>query len=936
MLAAAAAGIVMVGALLPVASTRAEGAEHLVISEIATGGAGASDEFIELFNPGTVDLPLAGLEVAYASASGATVSQRATWAADAPAVPPGEHLLLANAAGTHAASADVLYQGGLAEAGGTVILRWLGAATAIDAVAWGTGAGAWIEGAAAPAPPPGSSLERLTSAPDGRMQDTDDNASDFVVQPVPSPQAAGALTPAPPTPTPAPTPAATAAASPAPTPAPTATPGPTPVSIAAARALANGTPVTIEATALTGSTFSDGGGHLADDSGGIAVIVEDGSFNGGSRLVVSGTLDDRFAQRTIRARAADVRVLGPGSAPQPTIVTTGSIGEATEGRLVRLPATVRAAPTALSAALAFEVDDGSGAARVVVGSATGVDTASWATGATIEIVGIVGQRDSSGTGTSGYRVQPRSQADVLRVVAPPPDPSPSATASATPAPSPAATAVPASVTPIATARSAAAGTRHTLRGVVTLAPGVVDAETAVIQDETGAIVVRVDAQTAPLREGDVIEVDGVRSTKSGMETLRASSAARVVGSGQPGPIAVVAADVSEGIEARLVTLAGQLVGSARRAASGTVSFDLADGTGVVRVILAAALQADDSALVAGAEVEVVGVVGQETTAAEPLVGYRIWPRAPSEVRIVGSPRVEPDAPAGPVEPRTGDVSERGATIGPTATSDRTLESVGIVGLGDLRVGATLVIAGWPELGIGGLLWDGSRLVAVSADSASGLAGLGVRRPPVPLVLNGLRLIGIEPSSSVPIVALGPDAGDLTVGASLPAAPRAAVPGAGEPPAWVTLVGRVVTGDGALEVGEMRVALDIRCASPLHVSDGVLSVTGIGLADPARVIVPCDGIRAAPMLGRAVLAPSRATEPRAAPAERDDPDVSSGPDRRRTLAAWLLALGVLVVGGATLTWRRLAAVADADPAEDEGPVAEIPQLALVGLRREGGS
>ena len=78
------------------------------------------------------------------------------------------------------------------------------------------------------------------------------------------------------------------------------------------------------------------------------------------------------------------------------------------------------------------------------------------------------------------------------------------------------------MTPIGTARSAAPGTRLMLRGVITLPAGVVDAETAVIQDETGAIVLRVDAQTEALRVGDVIEVDGVRSTKSGMETLRAS------------------------------------------------------------------------------------------------------------------------------------------------------------------------------------------------------------------------------------------------------------------------------------------------------------------------------------------------------------------------------------------------------------------------------
>lgn len=938
---AAAAALVIVAGLTPIAATGAEGTGHLVISEIATGGAGASDEFIELFNPGAQDLSLAGLEVVYASASGATVSQRVAWAANAPAVPPGEHVLLANASGIHATSADFLYQGGMAESGGTVILRPVGAATAIDAVAWGTAAGVWLEGVAAPAPAPGSSLERLTSASDGRIQDTDDNAGDFVVQAVPSPQAAGALTPAPtptPVPTQVPTPAATAAAAVSPTPSATATTGPTPVSIAAARAMTNGTPVTIEATALTGSAFGDGGGHLADGSGGIAVMVEDGAFAEGARLVVTGTLDDRFAQRTIRARGFHVHAVGGGPLPQPDPVTTGSIGEALEGRLVRITATVRAAPTALSAGLAFEVDDGSGSVRVVVGSATGVDTAPWATGATVELVGVVGQRDSSGTGTSGYRVQPRAPADVLRVVMPSPVPTPSQAASAAPSPSASATPAPATVTPISAARRAPAGARLTLRGVVTLPLGVVDAETAVIQDETGAIVLRLDAQTVPLREGDVVEVDGVRSTKSGMETLRASSPPRVLGSGEAGPLAVVVADVTDGIEARLVALTGHLVGSARRAASGTVSFDLADASGVVRVVMAATLQADDSALVAGVEVEVIGVVGQETTAAEPLAGYRIWPRTPAEVRIIASPQGEPGGETNAARASAADETERGSSSTPTVVPNRSLDSVGTVGLGDLRVGATLVIADWPELGIGGLLWDGARLVAVSADSASGFTGLGARRPPFALALSGLRLVGVEPLSSVPVVALGAGAGDLTAADGPPAAPRVTVPNPGDPAAWVTLVGRVVSGDAlVMEVGERIVALDIRCGSPMPVPDGVLSVTGIGLADPARLIVPCDGIRVAPTLARTVLAPDAPEEPRAAPAPRRGPDASSSSDRRRGLAAWLLGLAVLVVGGATIAWRRLAA-AQAEPgmAEDEGPAAEGPQLTLVRLRREGGS
>ena len=130
-------------------------------------------------------------------------------------------------------------------------------------------------------------------------------------------------------------------------------------------------------------------------------------------------------------------------------------------------------------------------------------------------------------------------------------------------------------------------------------------------------------------------------------------------------MAVEAADVTEAIEARLVALTGHLVGSARRAASGTVSFDLADASGVVRVVLAAALQADDALLESGVEVEVVGIVGQETTAAQPLAGYRIWPRTAGEVRIIASPQGEPDAQARPAGTLAAEETERGASTSPT-------------------------------------------------------------------------------------------------------------------------------------------------------------------------------------------------------------------------------------------------------------------------------
>ena len=50
----------------------------LVLSEVQTGGASASDEFVEVANQGAAPVDLLGLEVVYATSSGSTVTRKAT------------------------------------------------------------------------------------------------------------------------------------------------------------------------------------------------------------------------------------------------------------------------------------------------------------------------------------------------------------------------------------------------------------------------------------------------------------------------------------------------------------------------------------------------------------------------------------------------------------------------------------------------------------------------------------------------------------------------------------------------------------------------------------------------------------------------------------------------------------------------------------------
>ena len=655
---------------------------HLVVSELMTGGAGASDEFIELQNPTSAELPLEGLEVVYVTASGATVTRKASWAAGVAGIPAGAHLLIANGAGIYAGLADVAYANGLAATGGSVALRVIGGATAIDAVGWGNAASSWLESQPAPAPLAGSSLERLPGGPVGSSQDTDDNLIDFIIQSIPDPQnsssppiPAATASPSPSavptaepsasatieptveptstqTPLEAPTGIPTTSPTPGPTssPVPTVTPIPTPatMSIAEARSLPDGTPVTVEGVTLTDSDFTDGGGYLVDASAGIAVLVSDGTFDRGQLLRVAGTIEDRYAQRTIRATADTVTNLGAVSEPSVVDASTASIDETLESRLVEVHGLIVSSATTLSTGLAWDLDDGSGAARILIGTSTGIDTSSWERGVGLTLIGVVGQRDSSGSGTSGYRIQPRDASDLLLVEpvatsSPTATPQPSSTpgpGSSSPSPTPTATAP---LVSISEARAAASGTHLRIRGVVTAPSGLIEVGSAVVQDATGGILVRIGTDVGSLALGQLVEVEGTRSTKAGMLSLRVATPPVVIGTQpDPEPARRGTGALGESEEARLAIVRGAISTAVSRPRGGNVSFAIDDGSGPIRVTISSRGGISGESLVRGAWLELRAVLAQETTGSAPSSGYRLWPRMPADLRVLAAP-VAPSA-----------------------------------------------------------------------------------------------------------------------------------------------------------------------------------------------------------------------------------------------------------------------------------------------------
>ena len=184
---------------------------------------------------------------------------------------------------------------------------------------------------------------------------------------------------------------------------------------------------------------------------------------------------------------------------------------------------------------------------------------------------------------------PRDVADVISM-APPATPAPSG--SALPSETPMASVRrSAGVTSIAAARAAAKNARFTVRGVVTLPPGIVDGQTAVIQDVSGAILLRLGGRWAASSLGERVEVDGNRSTKTGMETLRVTESAIHLGSAPARDARPPTGDAGEAHEATLVTVAGALATAPRRSSSGSVTFDIDDGQRPLKIAFGAVARA---------------------------------------------------------------------------------------------------------------------------------------------------------------------------------------------------------------------------------------------------------------------------------------------------------------------------------------------------------
>ena len=817
----------------------------LLVSEVQTGGASASDEFAEITNVGATAVDLAGLEIVYVTSTGSTVTRKATWPTSL-LLHPGRHLFIANSSGSYAGLADATYSGGFAAAGGAIVLQFVGGAP-IDAVGWGDATSAFVEGSPAPAPSVGSSIERRPGGLDGNTTDTNANALDWFIQgssnpqslaapPVPAPAASPtpsqatsepSLTPTlgpttgpttgptvvpttdasvTPTTTPMPTPTPTAGPSATPDPVPTATPelatmpattpGATPepttpgtpaatstpaaapspsalptvppvpvVSITEARGQANGTTARIVGVLTThlGALEAGRKAFVQDDTGGIALYLDvavPGVPPADTQIDVTGTLDDRFAERTLRVNVAEIISLGEMQRPPPWLQQTGDISEAVEGHRVLVEGVTVGSPTDMSDGLGLMVDDGTGPVRVIVGPGA-LGGASVPSGMRVVAVGPVGQRDSSGTGLSGYRIHATEESDFGILSSPTPSPSPTGTPAPTPTPAPTATPAPtptpipspshtpsptATVRPsptpsptgptppptigIVEARGAPFGTVVTVTGVVTSEAGRLGLPSLLaIADATGGIAVRVPDGAATPARGTTVLVKGALADPYGQLELRPTSTGfKVTGQGSlPAPRRLTAAELGEATEGRLAELTGSVAGTPKKGSNGDLTIDLIDAAGTgFRVVTDGSSGIAGTDLVKGRTYRLTGIVGQRASRKGALDGYRLYLRDRADIVAVSS-NGGPGASGGPSA-----TSGPGASGGATTTAPITTA----IALPD---GATATIEGIVTAGVS--LLDSSARRIVVQDSSAAIEVLLPSGASAPAVGTRLRITG---------------------------------------------------------------------------------------------------------------------------------------------------------------------------------------------------
>lgn len=717
-----------------------------LLSEVATGGSSASDEFVEIYNAGSAPVELGGCELAYVSASGSSVTLKVAFAAPLP-VGPGQHLLVANAAGAYAATADATYAGGLAGDGGTVVLR-RGDGGVIDALSWGTAANSYAEGAPAPAPPAGSSLERRPGSPAGNWLDSNDNSADWLVRASPHPQAMAAAPE--PTATEIPSgdptigtsdepsaelsalPSSTALPSPTALPSSTAQPSPTiaPGSIGPSGPASSPDPSPSDLESIGQARLRQPGAHvhvagsvsmapgltgsellfaIADPSGGIFVrLPSPAGLRVGQPVEAAGTLSTPYGQLEIRDLS--LLVLGPqGEAPAPVPARAADVGEGLEGSLVSLEGLVESVQGE-DGRLVFEIGDGGRSVRVFADPLTGISKADVSRGQLVRVTGVVGQHATATGNLDGYKLwlRWRDDLDVLSI-----DPGVTDYPDVDPSVEPLPSVV--FYTDLATGL-AVRGRWVDVTAIVTAPAGIIDwgGPTIVVDDETAAVAVILPDGAARPGIGERVRVVGrVSSLHNGRRVL-ATIVEPLSGGAVPVPQEVAGAVAAQD-EWRLVTVVGRITRLTRAGVRWRADLSVAGEAVAVLGEPGAGISTDG--LVPGRLAMVTGIVRRNTSDSDL---FYVIPRSAADLRL-GPP--VPTASAGSQGGSGGEGSGtgQGSTDGAAVTGG-TPGAGGITAVSDLAglVGREVTVAGLVVAvdGCVAVLDDGTGRVRLGGEAAA--------------------------------------------------------------------------------------------------------------------------------------------------------------------------------------------------------------------------
>ena len=187
-----------------------------------------------------------------------------------------------------------------------------------------------------------------------------------------------------------------------------------PIPIAEARRLPLGTTLTIEGSVTVPSgafkaSVADEGFAVQDSSGGIYVSMSTSlGLRVRQRVRVTGKLAESLGLLVIvPAGVQAIEARGRGPEVTPENISTGKIGETTEGRLVKVRGMLTREVTGdLPYGFRLFLNDGSGEVQVFVSASTKIDVSKLQMGQRVRVTGFSGQYKDH------YEVSPRYPSDI--------------------------------------------------------------------------------------------------------------------------------------------------------------------------------------------------------------------------------------------------------------------------------------------------------------------------------------------------------------------------------------------------------------------------------------------------------------------------------------------------------------------------------------------